>query len=115
MTTHDRDPHNDGRTVEIIYVDRVDRDQDHPHGPFHWDGQRWRTTVRVETAQTTHITLHGRSTDQWYRRDLRGPFDLGPPRYRWHHTDGGAAPDHIVRALDQALLAPHPEKGHSHG
>lgn len=100
----DRDPHNDGRTVAMLYVDRIDLDQDSPVERFAWNGREWRTETRVETAQTTWVTLHGRSVDQWYRRNIRGWLDFGPARYRWRSTDGGSdAPALVARALDEAL------------
>lgn len=107
MPALDNDPHNDGRLVEIVYVDRVDLDQDAPYGsPYQWDRDRqeWRTRIRVETAYTTAITLRGRSVCQWYRRDLRGPYDFCPPRFGWRSMDGGTpAPGYLVAALNAAL------------
>jgi hypothetical protein len=101
MTT--MDVHNDGRTVEIMYVDSVERDQDDPYGPFEWDAQRqrWYTLRRADVAQTTHHTLRGRFTERWYRRL---PYGFDNRRPVWRSASGGTpAPSHIVAALNAAL------------
>jgi hypothetical protein len=105
MTVRDRDPYNDGLTIESTDV-TVALDQDAPFGPYNWDTatQRWRTQTRVETAVSVHHTLHGEYTCHWYRSNLRGPFGFGPPRYRWRSTEGGSlAPASLVGLLDYAL------------
>lgn len=101
----DHDPHNDGRTVEITYI-TIDRDQDDPRGPFEWCARqrRWFTRERVDIATTTHHTLRGRYEVRWVRRDTRGAFDYGPPRYRWTSADGGTPPPvGLVAALNEAI------------
>lgn len=78
---------NDGRLVEMVYVDRLDFDQD------------WRPGVRADTAQTTHITLHVKSNELWYRRHPSS-FD-SDRRLIWRSVSGGTpAPGTIARALD---------------
>lgn len=91
------------RLTEILSVDVLELDQDYPFGPFTWDGATWRTVRRADLATTTHITLHGRSTDRWYRAM---PFGFDRRQPGWRSLDGGSrAPDSVVRALTAACEA----------
>jgi len=86
-----------GKLVEITYVDRLEFRQEWEPAPDRFMG----LPVYADLAQTTHITLRGRSTDRWYRR-YPHPFD-GDQHLVWRSVGGGSvAPECIVRALSAA-------------
>lgn len=77
--------------VAITNIDQLDLNQEFTPG------------VRADLAQTTHITFHGRSTDQWYRR-YPHPFESDQRRI-WRSVAGGTpAPTFIANALNESQI-----------
>lgn len=86
-----------GKLIEITYVDRLDYRQEWKPAPDRLGG----LPVYADLAQTTQVTLRGRSTDRWYRRYPQW-FD-GDQRFVWRSVGGGSvAPECIIRALSAA-------------